>query len=106
MLAAVGLVGLSACSSVQTQKVDEETFYLTEYYNEPPVGFDSWSLRRQSKELCPKGYDSLLRKAGKPSEFAKQHFECVGGQDCTYALEWRIRCSDKPEEKFTIFGKS
>lgn len=102
----VTVSSLSACSTVQSQQVDEETFYLTEFYNEPVTGFDSWSLRRQAKESCPTGYVYLLRKAGKSSEFAKQHFECVGGKNCEYAMEWRIQCSDKPEEKFSFFGKS
>jgi hypothetical protein len=100
------VVALSACSTAQIKEVDKETFYLTEFYSEPVTGFDSWSLRRQAKEVCPTGYRYLLRTAGKPSEFAKQHFECVGGQDCTYALEWRIKCTDQPQEKFSIFGKS
>lgn len=101
---AVGVLG--GCSSAQVKEVDKEIFYLTDYYHEPVSGFDSWSLRRQAKAVCPSGYRYLLRTAGKPSEFAKQHFECVGGQDCRYALEWRIQCTGQPEEKFSIFGKS
>ncbi len=106
VLLGVAAVALSGCSTAQIKEVDKETFYLTEYYSEPVSGFDSWSLRRQAKEVCPTGYRYLLRTAGKPSEFAKQHFECVSGKDCSYALEWRIQCSDQPQEKFSIFGKS
>ncbi len=97
---------MSACSTVQTQEIDKETFFLTEFYHEPFTSYDSWSLRRQAKDLCPTGYKYLLRKAGKSSEFAKQDFECIGGKNCEYALEWRIKCTDQPEEKFSFFGKS
>ncbi|MDG6778156.1 hypothetical protein QCB44_05500 [Thiomicrorhabdus sp. zzn3] len=103
---ALAVFNLSACSTAQTHKVDDETYYLTEYYSEPLTDFESWALRRQAKELCPTGYDYLLRKAGKPSEFAKQHFQCLGEKDCSYALEWRIRCVERPEEKFSIFGRT
>lgn len=98
---------LSGCSTThQVQKISDETFYLTEFYNEPVQGFDSWSLRREAKELCPKGYHYLLRKAGKAGELAKEHASCASGANCEYALEWRIQCTDRPEEKFSIFGKS
>lgn len=106
LMAGGTLLTLSACSSVQSHAVGEETFYLTEYYNEPVTGFESWSLSRKAEELCPKGHHNILRKAGKPSEFAKQHFECLGDKNCEYALEWRIRCTERPEETFSIFGKS
>ncbi|MEA3404203.1 MAG: hypothetical protein U9R28_00500 [Pseudomonadota bacterium] len=103
----VAALALSGCSTThQVQKINDETFYLTEFFNEPVQSFDSWSLRRQAKELCPKGHHSLLRKAGKASEMAKEHASCASGADCEYALEWRIQCTDRPEEKFTIFGKS
>ncbi|WP_373020213.1 hypothetical protein [Thiomicrorhabdus sp.] len=104
--AAATVLTLSACSTVKTQEIDKETYYLTEFYHEPFTTFESWSLRRKAKEFCPIGYKYLLRKAGKSSEFAKQHFECFGGKDCEYALEWRIQCTDQPEEKFSFFGKS
>ena len=98
---------LAGCSTTaQVQKMDDETFTLTEFYNEPVQGFDSWSLRRQAKELCPKGHHYLLRKAGKASEMAAEHASCASGANCEYALEWRIKCTDQPQEKFTIFGKS
>jgi len=107
LISAAAILTLSGCSSTaQVQKVDEETFYLTEFYNEPVQGFESYSLRTKSKELCPTGHHYLLRKAGKSSELAKDHATCAAGADCKYALEWRIKCTDQPQEKFSIFGKS
>ena len=98
---------LSGCSSTaHVQKMDEETFYLTKFYNEPVQGFERYSLRQKSEELCPKGYHFLLRTAGKTSEMAKEHVSCASGADCEYALEWRIKCTDQPQEAFSIFGKS
>lgn len=100
------ILALAGCSSAHVHKVDSETFTLTQFYNEPVQGFDSWSMRRESEALCPTGYHYLLRKAGKSSELASEHASCASGADCEYALEWRIKCTDQPQEKFTIFGKS
>lgn len=107
LVSAVAVLTLAGCSSTaQVHKIDDETFTLTEFHNEPVQGFDSWFLRSKSQELCPKGYHHLLRKAGKSAELATEHASCASGKDCEYALEWRIKCTDQPQEKFTIFGKS
>ena len=106
-MSAATILLLSGCSSTaQVQKIDEETFYLTQFYNEPVQGFESRSLRLKAEQLCPTGHHYLLRKAGKSSELAKEHASCASGANCEYALEWRIKCTDQPQEKFTIFGKS
>jgi len=104
---ASAMLVLSGCSTThQVQKMDDDTFYLTEFYHEPIQGFDSYSLRKEAKQLCPKGYHYLLRKAGKSSEMAKEHASCASGANCEYVLKWRIQCTDRPQEKFSIFGKS
>ena len=113
IIGTTALLTLAGCSSIgklqkvdSVEKVDDENFTLTKFYNEPVQGFDSWALRLRSQALCPTGYHYLLRKAGRSSELATEHATCASGTDCEYALEWRIKCTDQPQEKFTIFGKS
>ena len=106
-MGSAAILALTGCSTTaQVEKMGEQTYKLTAFYNEPVQGFDSWSLRSEAKQLCPTGHHYLLRKAGKASEMATNHASCVTGANCEYALEWRIKCTDQPQEKFTIFGKT
>lgn len=99
---------LTACSSVQTQQLsaekNKEIYTLVDTFLEPP-GFESHSLRSESEELCPKGYDILNRHAGKSAEFGIDHAQCVSPGGCDYALQWRIQCAEKPKAPFSFFGK-
>ncbi|MBD3612289.1 MAG: hypothetical protein HUJ13_07760 [Hydrogenovibrio crunogenus] len=100
------VVMLAGCSGVQTKEVGKDVYYLTNFYNEPPRSFSSWSMESQADSLCPMGYDVLSKNAGKSGEFGYNDFACAAGQSCDYVLEWRIRCSDKPKQETSIFGKT
>jgi len=107
LISSAAILALTGCSTTaQVEKMDDQIYKLVEFYNEPVQGFDSWSLRREAQTLCPTGHHYLLRKAGKSAEMATDHASCVSGANCEYALEWRIKCTDQPQEKFTIFGKT
>ncbi|GKT12044.1 MAG: hypothetical protein ISEC1_P1018 [Thiomicrorhabdus sp.] len=96
----------SLTGNVQTKKMNEKTFHLTEFYHEPVTTFDSWSLRSKAREVCPGGYVYDSRQALKMGKFADTHSECANDASCGYALEWRIRCEDVPYEPFSLFGKT
>ena len=100
------VVFLSRCSGVQTKEMGENVYYLTNFYNEPPTSFSSWSIESRADEVCPTGYDVLSKNAGKSGEFGYNDFACAAGQACDYVMEWRIRCSDKPKQETSIFGKT
>ena len=96
----------SVTGNVQTKKVDEKRFHLTEGYNEPVTTFDSWSLRAKAREICPTGYLYENRQAYKMGAFGKTHEQCADKSSCAYVLEWRIRCEEVPYEPFSLFGKT
>lgn len=96
----------SVTGNVETVKVDEQHFQLTEFYYEPVTTFDSWSLRAKAREVCPDGYVYQIRQALRAGEFAKSHEVCESEQACGYALQWKIQCKKVPYEPFSIFGKS
>lgn len=107
LVSAAAILALTGCaSSAKVEQIGEQSYKLTEFYNEPVMGFDSRSLRSESQALCPTGHHYLLRKATKPAEMAKDGAACAAGANCEYALEWQIKCTDQPQEKFTIFGKT
>ena len=107
LVSALAILALTGCaSSAKVQQIGEQRYKLTEYFNEPVMGFDSYSLRSEAQTLCPNGHQYLLRKATKPAELAKDGASCAAGANCEYALEWQIKCTDQPQEKFTIFGKT
>lgn len=97
---------LTACSSVQTVQKDKETFFITDFYDEPPVTFSSNSIENEAEEVCPLGYNILSKNAGKASEFEYNDFTCAAGASCGYVLEWRIQCEEKPQQETSIFGKT
>lgn len=96
---------MSACSSVQTQKVDDTHFNLTDTYNEPPRDLYSRSIVSKAEDLCPNGYDVLSKNAAKPAEFGYNDDQCSAYKACDYTLEWRIVCVDRPKEPFSLFGR-
>lgn len=104
----VAVATLVGCSSVQTQVLSNEEndqrFVLQEFYHEPPMALESRSLASAADKSCPTGYDVLLRQASKAGELGQNQVQCVSG-GCDYVLEWRIVCAEKPEKKFSIFGK-
>jgi hypothetical protein len=96
----------SATGNVQVKKIDDENFKLSELFYEPVISLDSLAMRAAARESCPKGYTYQSRQAHKAGEFAYTHEQCVGGNDCSYTLEWNIKCEDVPYEPFTLFGKT
>lgn len=108
LLGLVSFLTLVGCSSVQTQTISTEEnnqrFVLKDFYHEPPISLESRSLASAADNACPTGYDILLRQASKNAELGQNHVQCASG-GCDYVLEWRIICAEKPEKKFSIFGK-
>ena len=96
----------SVRGSVRAVELAKDHFQLTEHFNEPVINFDSWALRAKSREVCPDGYIYESRQALKTAGFGSTHSACLDGANCTYALEWRIKCADVPYEPFSIFGKT
>jgi len=90
---------------VNVEKVNDERFNLSTEYNEPVRKLDSWAMRIEAREVCPKGYVYLSRNARKTGGFAYSDTQCQGGMSCSYQLEWRIKCQDVPDEPFSLFGK-
>ncbi|MBF6058452.1 MULTISPECIES: hypothetical protein [Thiomicrorhabdus] len=90
---------------VSSKPLTEDEFLLATDVRGPVTGFDSWPMRIKAREVCPDGYIYLSRQAQKQSEFANSLTQCSDG-DCSYKLEWRIRCEDVPEEPFSLFGKT
>lgn len=130
LIASFGLFGLTGCSTigsgvdsvgesivslgesfermasdVKVEKLSEEQFALTQTFYEPVKSLDSWAMRIEAREVCPKGYIYLNRNARNSGSFATHEGECTGGA-CAFDLEWRIKCHDVPEEPFTFFGKT
>ncbi|BBP43484.1 hypothetical protein [Thiosulfativibrio zosterae] len=99
----------TGCSSVQTQALQaedgEQRFLLQDFYHEPPQALESRSLASAAEDACPKGYDILLKQASKHAQFGQDHAQCASPGGCDFVLEWRIICAEKPEKKFSIFGK-
>ena len=95
-----------AISDVKVDKTADDQFTLTETFYEPVRSLDSWSMRIESRELCPQGYVYVNRNAFKSSEFAYSDDQCVGGKSCEYKLQWQIQCQDVPKEPFSLFGKT
>lgn len=99
---------LSGCAQVGVIPLSEENkeYELIQTRSEPPTSFESRALRKKAEDLCPTGYEYLLRYAHKPAEFVGHHAACAVGEDCSYELKWRIRCGDIPREPFSLFGKT
>jgi predicted small secreted protein len=96
----------SMTGDVQVEEIEADNFKLSERFNEPVIGFDSFAMRAKAREVCPTGYTYQSRQATKAGEFATSHEQCAGTSSCTYTLEWRIKCEDVPYEPFTLFGKT
>lgn len=96
---------LSACSQTQVKKVDDTHYVLTHSYTDTPGDLSSHALASRSDELCPSGYHVTSKNAAKSSEFGYSDAQCAASKNCDYVLEWRIHCTEKPKEKFSIFGK-
>jgi len=95
-----------AINNVEVTKTSDDNFTLTETFNEPVRSLDSWSLRIESRELCPNGYVYVNRFAHKTSEFAYSDNQCESDMSCEYKLQWKIKCQDVPKEPFSLFGKT
>lgn len=93
-------------TDVKVEKVDDERFNLSVTFHEPVKTLDSWALRIEAREVCPKGYIYLSRNARKTGGFAYSEAQCEAEMSCGYALEWRIKCEDVPNEPFSLFGKT
>jgi len=96
----------SMSGNVRAEKLDDQTYNLTEFYHEPVTTFDSWSMRAKAKSLCSEGYVYLSRNATKAGAFPEHHMQCLVDQSCDYALEWRVQCKQVPYEPFSLFGKT
>lgn len=94
-----------ATHDVSVDKIDDEHFNLSVEYHEPVRKLDSWAMRIEAREVCPKGYVYLSRNARKTGGFAYSDTQCQGEMSCSYQLEWRIKCQDVPDEPFSLFGK-
>lgn len=104
-LPVLGLIMLTtACTSVQTEKNDETHYTLQAHYSDPPRNMDSYAMRKQSKEVCPQGYEILTKSAEKSGPLGRDDAQCATSEKCDYTLQWRIVCVDKPEQPFSIFG--
>lgn len=95
-----------AATDVEVKKLADDQFALAQTFEEPVKSLDSWALRIEAREVCPDGYVYLSRNARKAGGFAYSEAQCSGEMDCTYQLEWQIRCEDVPEEPFSLFGKT
>jgi len=95
-----------AINNVEVTKTSDDNYTLTETFYEPVRSLDSWSMRIESRELCPKGYVYVNRFAQKTSEFAYSDNQCEGDMACEYKLQWQIKCQDVPKEQFSLFGKT
>jgi hypothetical protein len=96
----------TATSDVTVVKVDEDIYALSETFYEPVKSLDSWAMRIEAREACPKGYVYLSRNARKTGGFAYSEVQCEGEMSCAFNLEWRIKCQDVPDEPFSLFGKT
>ena len=93
-------------ADVKVNKIDNENFELQISFNEPVKSLESWAMRIEARELCPDGYVYENRNVVKSSQFNEYDADCVSSANCTYKLNWRIKCQDVPEEPFSFFGKT
>jgi len=102
----IGLTGLvmASCTQIQTTKVAEKTFVLTQPSNEPPLSLSTNRLEDKAWEVCPTGFDVLTKNGYKKGQLGLDHAQCVSGMDCDFTLEWKIKCSIRPREEYSIFG--
>ncbi len=96
----------SITRDVQVVQISKKMYDLTEYYNEPVTGFDSWAMRVKASQVCQEGYIYRSRNALKKGAFSADHAQCIENATCGYALEWRIECKKVPYEPFSLFGKT
>ncbi len=100
----VGLLFISGCSSVQSKKITDDSFVLTQYFAQPPTNLDSRALNSKAWKVCPTGFNVLTKNAFKADEFASHHGQCVANKACDFVLEWQLVCTIRAREKFSIFG--
>ena len=93
-------------ADVQVKKIDESNFELQTSFNEPVQSLDSWAMRIEARKLCPDGYIYENRNAIRAGAFGESDAACLAAGNCTYKLNWRIKCQDVPEEPFSFFGKT
>lgn len=94
---------LFSCSSVESKKIAEKSYLLTQYSTEPPISLDTMSLKDKAWEVCPIGFDVITKNAYKKGELGLHHDQCVM-ENCDFALQWKVVCTIKPKESFSIFG--
>lgn len=92
-------------TDVKVTKIDTDLYELQSSFSEPVRSLDSWAMRVEAREVCPDGYVYEQRKALSQQAFGVSDEACVGA-NCTYSLQWRIKCADVPEEPFSFFGKT
>jgi len=105
-LIAVALVAIVAvsCTSVQSKKLDKKTFILTQDSNEAPMSLSTRNLQNKAWEVCPIGFDVLTKNAYKKGSLGREHLQCVSGKHCDFVIEWKVVCTIKPKEEYSIFG--
>ncbi len=94
---------LTGCTTVQSQPLKaEKTFLLSTQVQDAPTDFDYLRLRNKADEVCPKGYDIEGQAFGARGELPKSQLQCTGG--CEVTLQWKIHCTPREKEPFSIFG--
>lgn len=95
----------AGCSQpVEVKKVDDKIYSLKSHVPGDAGSFRNSSLSDKADELCPKGFDVISKNIYQTEEIATTNLDCAGG-NCAYLMEWRLLCSHKPREPFSIFGK-
>lgn len=104
-LALLSLLGLflTGCTAVQSQPLKaERTFLLSTQVQDAPTDFDYRRLRTKAEAVCPEGYDIQGQAFGARGELPKSPLQCAGG--CEVTLQWKIHCTSREKEPFSIFG--
>jgi len=99
------LLFISSCSSVVSKKIGKKSFTLTESGNDSPFSLTTNSLKNKAWQVCPKGFDVITKNAYKKGQLGKHQEQCIT-ESCDFVLEWKIICSIKPKESFSIFGSN
>lgn len=111
MIKSISLITLSflmaSCGqhhAVDVKKIDAKVYALTAITYGDATHFRNDKMLDQADQLCPKGFDVISKNIYQTSEISKNSLGC-SGQNCVYQMEWRLVCSNKPREPFSIFGK-
>jgi len=96
-------VFLTGCTAVQTQPLStEKTFLLTTQVVDAPTDFDLYRMEKKAEAVCAEGYEIQSQSFGAQAELPASQLACVKG--CGMVLQWKIHCSPRKTEPFSIFG--